>query len=307
MCWMQSTLSSSIKVSALRFLFVTALVIHSLVACGCVPGMSTKERKRFAKQHPDALHSLETAEGPIEFIKMGRGQAATLVFVHGSPGGWHAFAHFLKEKELQNSFSMVAVDRPGYGGSEPGEPERSLERQATRVAAVVKNIDQGYPIILVGHSYGGPVVARMAIDNPDLVDGLVLVAASLDPALEKTKWFQHPANWQWLRWLIPDSLDVCNQEILALKNELLALGNAWNRISQHTAIVHGEKDTLVPYENVAFIQKQFRQADIRLFVDAKLNHFVPWKRPDLIKDAIRWTLQELSTAAGNIKPSSLNQ
>ncbi len=39
--------------------------------------------------------------------------------------------------------------------------------------------------ILVGHSLGGPVIARTAMDYPDLVDGLILVGGSIDPEMEK--------------------------------------------------------------------------------------------------------------------------
>jgi len=37
--------------------------------------------------------------------------------------------------------------------------------------------------VLIGHSLGGPVVARMAADYPDFVKGLVLVAPGISPVL----------------------------------------------------------------------------------------------------------------------------
>jgi pimeloyl-ACP methyl ester carboxylesterase len=201
--------------------------------------MSTKERQQFAREFPHAVKTLSTVEGPIEYVEMGSGKQATLVFVHGSPGGWHAFVDVLREKEIQKTYTMVAVDRPGYGGSSAGQPERSLAKQAARIMAVVKKVRATAPVILIGHSYGGPVIAKMAKSSPELIDGLVLVAASVDPDLEKTKWFQLVANWRVFRWLLPDMLDVCNQEILALKSELEAFKKYWQQIKIPTAIVHG--------------------------------------------------------------------
>ncbi|HEY5692223.1 MAG TPA: alpha/beta hydrolase [Cyclobacteriaceae bacterium] len=40
------------------------------------------------------------------------------------------------------------------------------------------------PIILIGHSLGGTVIARMTMDSPELVDGVVMVAPSIDPEIE---------------------------------------------------------------------------------------------------------------------------
>jgi len=40
-----------------------------------------------------------------------------LLFLHGTPGGWGAFEIYLSNKQLQQDFFMVSVDRLGWGGS----------------------------------------------------------------------------------------------------------------------------------------------------------------------------------------------
>ena len=45
-------------------------------------------------------------------------------------------------------------------------------------------------IMLIGHSLGGPVIARMAMDYPDAYQGLIFVAASIDPEMEKEEWYR---------------------------------------------------------------------------------------------------------------------
>jgi pimeloyl-ACP methyl ester carboxylesterase len=49
---------------------------------------------------------------------------------------------------------------------------------------VAKQRQNGKQVILVGHSLGGPLIARMTMDYPELIDGLVFVAGSVAPKLE---------------------------------------------------------------------------------------------------------------------------
>ena len=195
-------------------------------------------------------------------------------------------------KNCGKHFQLIAVDRPGYGGSGEGMSEGSLKEQAAVVMEALQVNQSGLPAILVGHSYGGPVIAQMAISYPDRVAGLVFVASSVSPDLESTKWFQYPATWWPLRVLIPTSLRVCNEEILPLKQELLRILPEWSLIRAKVVLIQGEEDELVPKENLDFLVSHLRSEQIvKIDRVAGLNHFVPWKRPDLILDGI-WSLEK---------------
>ena len=77
----------------------------------------------------------------------------------------------------------------------------------------------------MGHSYGGPVVARMAIDYPDRVAGLVLLASSADPEPQWVKPIQRFAKWPVIKWLVPGFTYSTNEEILALQQSLAEADN----------------------------------------------------------------------------------
>ncbi|GAB5408475.1 MAG: hypothetical protein BalsKO_08400 [Balneolaceae bacterium] len=192
----------------------------------------------------------------MHYVSIGDSSKQSVLFVHGSPGSWDNFLEFLSDSSLLNNFHLISVDRPGFGKSGDGIPERSLKKQAAAISSILDN--EKTSAILVGHSYGGPVVVRMAIDSPESVDGMILVAASIDPELEKTKWFQVPVHYKVLSWILPGLLYSTNEEILALKNELQEMVPQWKSITKPVSVIQGGKDNLVPAENADFAQKCLR-------------------------------------------------
>ena len=87
-----------------------------------------------------------------------------LFLVHGSPGSWIKFKKFLADKQMLDNFRMIVPDRPGYGFSEPGKG-RTLGDQSLLLHSFLQKICEGEPVMAVGHSYGGSVVTRMAVDD----------------------------------------------------------------------------------------------------------------------------------------------
>lgn len=69
--------------------------------------------------------------------------------------------------------TVVAYDRAGFGRSTPDRQPRTLDRLAADLQAVIGA--HGGPVVLAGHSWGGPVVRRAAMLQPAGVVGVVLV------------------------------------------------------------------------------------------------------------------------------------
>ena len=241
----------------------------------------------FKQTYPSQIQSYEFNSRTMRYAWSGDPAKRPILFVHGSPGSWEGWSHFLVDPGLERQFQLIAVDRLGFGGSDPGHAETSLQVQAAAVMEVLKFNKSGLPAILVGHSFGGPVIARAGMDFPEKVGGLVFVASSVSPELEKTKWMQYPATWWPLRVLIPTELRVCNEEIMPLKGQLEAMLPLWQKIAAKVSIVQGEKDDLVPPGNVDFLQKHIdEKLIVKIVREPEMNHFVPWKHPELIVDGI---------------------
>jgi pimeloyl-ACP methyl ester carboxylesterase len=236
-----------------------------------------------------SLHSYQTSDGrTIRYLHVGDEELPLVIFVHGSPGSLDAFIGFMSDSSLLKSAQLISVDRPGFGYSNFGLAEPSLQRQAAMLKPLLDLRPKGRQVILVGHSMGGPVIARMAMDYPELVDGLVFVAASVDPQLEPDEtWFRAPLATPFLRWILPRSMRASNDEIYHLKPELQEMLPLWQRITAPVTVIQGDKDSLVPAANADFAKKMLTHASsVRMIRPSAVDHFIPWSNPELIHNGI---------------------
>jgi pimeloyl-ACP methyl ester carboxylesterase len=239
------------------------------------------------KEKKGTFHSYEIGKRVVTYVKAGDENLPLIVFVHGSPGSLSAFIDFLADTTLLKKTQLITVDRPGFGASNFGYAEPSLQKQAACLKPILESHKANRPIILVGHSLGGPLIARMAIDYPELVDGLVIVAGSIDPELEPNEtWFRAPLATPFLKWILPRSMRASNDEIYKLKPELQEMLPLWKNITTPTIVIQGKKDRLVPAANANFARKMMVNAPLKIVLVDGMDHFVPWSNPELIRNAI---------------------
>lgn len=104
--------------------------------------------------------------------------APTVVLVHGFTGSkenWYPLA-----ERLGGHYRLVIPDLPGWGESQRiAGADYGFLAQADRLAQFLEGIRRdGSPIVLVGHSMGGGIVALVAADHPDLVARVALIDAA---------------------------------------------------------------------------------------------------------------------------------
>jgi len=185
---------------------------------------------------------------------------------------------------------VVALDRPGFGQSGPDGALTSLEAQAAAVVALFPA--DGRPVVLLGHSLGGPVVAWVAASYPTRVTAVVLLAASLDPGQESIHPMQRVGAWSPIRGMLPRAIRNANAELMALKPELEALAKMLPLIKAKVVIVHGTQDDLVPVANVPFMQAHLTGARcVKTVLLEGRNHFLPWNSADVVREAVRVALE----------------
>ena len=268
---------------------IALLIFSILVLDSCMQfRMSSSEINTYFLDRglKETQHSYKSGNRVVNYVHAGNDNQPTIIFVHGSPGSLSAFIHFLADTVLLKHAQLITVDRPGFGSSNFGYAEPSLEQQASLLKPLLDKYANDRPIILVGHSLGGPVIARMAMDYPDLVDGLVMVAPSIDPELEPKEWFRGPLALPFFKWILPRSIRASNDEIWNLKPELQSMEPLWSKIKARTIVIQGNEDKLVPPGNAEFAKKMITNTSVEVVLKDDMNHFVPWSNPQLIRDAI---------------------
>lgn len=104
------------------------------------------------------------------------GTGPPVVLIHGASGNLRDMT-FRLAPALETRFTVIAVDRPGLGHSPAFNPKgESLSEQVALMGAALERL--GFKrVYLLGQSFGGAVALQWALDRPDQVAGMVLVAA----------------------------------------------------------------------------------------------------------------------------------
>jgi pimeloyl-ACP methyl ester carboxylesterase len=119
---------------------------------------------------------------PKEFVS---GKTALVVFIHGFPDSWHLWKSFLTNKKLQDNAVLVAVDLPGYGGSESlkrFDAQGMLEAMSDFILSIREEhlpTSEGEskvksPVIVIGHDWGAVIGFRLAAEAPGIADRFIL-------------------------------------------------------------------------------------------------------------------------------------
>lgn len=108
-----------------------------------------------------------------------RADHPTLVMIHGAGGSSQIWQNQVRVSKapsarLSRDVNALALDLPGHGES-VGEARTDIEGYAVWLGEVLREaFDE--PPFLMGHSMGGAVVQRLALSDPGLMKGIILVA-----------------------------------------------------------------------------------------------------------------------------------
>jgi pimeloyl-ACP methyl ester carboxylesterase len=98
-----------------------------------------------------------------------------ILMIHGLAGQLSHYTYGVAGK-LAERHRVIVVDRPGSGYSTRApDASASLSAQAGTMAALVRTLGLG-PAFVVGHSLGGAVALTMALEHPQQVSALALIA-----------------------------------------------------------------------------------------------------------------------------------
>lgn len=162
------------------------LLLAALLAVCALVALSFRRKARAEAAVPaiGAFVDIETAEGSGRIHALERGETRPdrhpIVLIHGAGGTLRHFSQTLVDP-LAETDRVIAVDRPGAGYSiAPGPASMTLTGQAAALKQALDALGVEKPV-LVGHSFGGSVALAYALDYPDAVSALVLLAPGVAP------------------------------------------------------------------------------------------------------------------------------
>jgi pimeloyl-ACP methyl ester carboxylesterase len=103
---------------------------------------------------------------------------AVFILVHGGAHGGWCWNKIVPELESRGH-RAIAPDLPGMGDDHTPIGEISLSGWGEFIARIARTA--GAPVVLVGHSRGGPVIGEAAERVPEAVLGLIYLTAVLIP------------------------------------------------------------------------------------------------------------------------------
>ena len=120
------------------------------------------------------MPTIQTRAGRVAYGEFGSGP--TVLLLHATLHDRHDFDPIVGT--LARRYRTIAVDWPGHGDSDP--VEATIQHSAPLYADVLEDVVDGLGVsqaVLIGNSVGGFAAARLAINRPQSVAGLVLVNA----------------------------------------------------------------------------------------------------------------------------------
>ncbi|MGK0376040.1 MAG: pimeloyl-ACP methyl ester carboxylesterase [Arenicella sp.] len=175
------------KIIKRLFLGITLTLIAALTVLAVVfwtPDTSFDEMK--LKYASEASQFIELANGDrIHFRDQGAINKPALVLIHGTSASLHTWQPLVDS--LSDRYRLISLDLPGHGLT-GANAERDYSRQAM-VRAIWQVLDHLdiQSATLVGNSLGGAVAWASALDNPERVEALILLAPSGAPRTSVSK------------------------------------------------------------------------------------------------------------------------
>ena len=123
---------------------------------------------------PSAYQFVDVGGIRVRYARKGEAPP-TVLLIHGFGGDLDNWLFNIDALSQQST--VVALDLPGHGQSDRTLPGRTLGELARFVIRFLDALEIR-SAHLVGHSLGGAIAAQMALDHPDRVESLALIASA---------------------------------------------------------------------------------------------------------------------------------
>jgi pimeloyl-ACP methyl ester carboxylesterase len=277
---------------------------------------------RVAHDHARAESLFVEVDGANLHLVM-KGKGRPVVLIHGNPGSCQDWSRLYAP--ISSRYRAIAFDRPGHGHSDrPNHRPITVEVQAEMLNAALTHVEVERPIV-VGHSWGGSLALVYALQFPDAISGVVLLAPAayesddgvsflsklpgwpvigdvlnflftplLGPWLVRTDiakaFAPDPVPKKYLRhvlaeWTRPKKVKWYSVDDALLNESLPKFADLYPDIKVPVVVVTGDADQIVPAEQNA--ERLYHALpNAHLNLLPKTGHQIPFTRPEAVLAAI---------------------
>lgn len=225
-------------------------------------------------------------------------QVKNIILLHGAGGTHQRWANQIDF--LARDYQVFAPDLPGYGQSQ-GAPPASIMEYCQFLKQFTETLNLS-SFILGGHSMGGAITLKFALNYPKLLTGLILVGTGarlrvLPELIESLSRGTYPANFVTANYspCCPPALIIEDEKELAHLDPALFLAGfkacdgfdemlTIKDIHLPTLIICGRDDVKTPEKYAAYIHKQIVPSQLQII--EKAGHMVMHEQPEAVNRAI---------------------
>lgn len=174
---------------------MSPVLIAGLAALGAVAALAFwawRQTRRIEQAHPAGGDFLDVDEVKLHYRRTGPVSRTAVLVLHGAASNLEE--PFMALDKAFTGLPVVWLDRPGLGWSGRPAGPWSPQREAGLIARFLDRMDID-AVTVVGHSWGGAIAMRLAIDHPQRVQGLVLLAPALSAWIGQAAWFNAASFW----------------------------------------------------------------------------------------------------------------
>lgn len=215
----------------------------------------------------------------------------TLVFLHGwgiDSTLWFKIASAL----INKNYSLYFIDLPGFGKSQTPPESYNLDCYKDIIIKFIRSLDLKN-VVIVGHSFGGSVAIKVAIDNPHYLEKLVLVNAAgvrHTPTLKSIKSifvnvvrpffspsFMQPIRTKFYQMIGSEYLSIPSMSKVFAKVVSENLMPLLSKINIPTLIISGRNDKVTPVSHAKEMDRKIKGSKL---VVLSSGHFSFLDQPD---------------------------
>lgn len=159
------------------FRFAACAFVFLALVFSCLRIFSDYKAAEAERTYPPQGAFVQAEDLRLHYVRQGAGRP--VILIHGSFGSVNDFTFSILPRASE-TYDVTAFDRPGHGYSQRSSESMTIFDHARILHEAVNALGIQKPV-LAGHSLGGAVALAYALDYPEDVSALVLLAGYVTP------------------------------------------------------------------------------------------------------------------------------